>query len=64
MNYCDRILNFKPDMMLRQNLAVFIVFGTVTPSVKNVGLSQKYYVIICYNFGRLRFTQPNWFTIL
>ena len=63
-NYCDRILNFKQDMMLRQNSVVFIVFGTVTPSVKNVGLSQKGYVILCYNCGRLKFTQPNWFTIL
>ena len=40
-NYGDRILNFEPDMTLRQNSVVFIVFGTVTPSVKNVGLSQK-----------------------
>ena len=51
-------------MMLRQNSAVFIVFGTATPSVKNVGLSQKGYVILCYNCGRLKFMQPNWFTIL
>ena len=63
-NYCDRISNFEPGMMLRQNLAVFIVFGTATPSVKNVGLSQKVYVILCYNCGRLKLMQPNWFTIL
>ena len=64
MNYCNRILNFEPDMMLRQNSVVIIVFGTVTPSVKNAGLSKKGYVILCYNCGRLKFTQPNWFTIL
>ena len=63
-NYCNRISNFEPDMTLRQNSAVFIVFGTATPSVKNAGLSQKVYVILCYNCGRLKFTQPNWFTIL
>ena len=34
MNYCDGILNFEPGMMLGQNLQVFIVFSTVTPSVK------------------------------
>ena len=63
-NYCDRILNFEPDMMLRQNLVVFIVFGTATPSVKNAGLSKKCYVILCYKCSRLKFMQPNWFTIL
>ena len=64
MNYCDRISNFEPDMMLRQNLAVFIVFGIATPSVKNVGCPKKDYVILCYNCGRLKFMQPNWFTVL
>ena len=33
-------------MMLRQNLVLFIVFCTVTPSVKNAGLFQK--VTQCY----------------
>ena len=33
-NYCDGILNFEPGMMLGQNLRVFIVFGTVTPSIR------------------------------
>ena len=30
----DGILNFEPGMMLWQNSWVFIVFGTVTPSVR------------------------------
>ena len=64
MNYCHRISNFMSDMMLRQNSVLFIIFGTATPSVKNAVLSQKDYVIICYNCGRLKFMQPNWFTIL
>ena len=34
MNFCDGILNFGPGMMLRQNLRLFIVFGTVTPSIR------------------------------
>ena len=34
VNFCDGILNFEPGMMLGQNLRVFIVFGTVTPSVR------------------------------
>ena len=34
MNFCDGILNFEPGMMLGQNLWVFIVFGTVTPSIR------------------------------
>ena len=38
MKVCDRILNYEPDMMLRQNSVVFIVFDTVTPIVKNVGV--------------------------
>ena len=33
-NFCDGILNFEPGMMLGQNLRVFIVFSTVTPSVR------------------------------
>ena len=34
MNFCDGISNFKPGMMLGQNLRVFLVFGTVTPSIR------------------------------
>ena len=34
MNFCDGILNFEPGMMLGQNSWVFIVFGTVTPSIR------------------------------
>ena len=34
MNFCDGIMNFKLGMMLGQNLWVFIVFGTVTPSIR------------------------------
>ena len=33
-NYCGGILNFEPGMMLGQNLRVFIVFSTVTPSIR------------------------------
>ena len=33
-NFCDGISNFKPGMMLGQISWVFIVFGTVTPSVR------------------------------
>ena len=33
-NFCDGISNFEPGMMLGQILWVFIVFGTVTPSVR------------------------------
>ena len=32
--FCDGILNFEPGMMLGRNSRVFIVFGTVTPSVR------------------------------
>ena len=46
MKYCDGILNFEPDMMLGQNSQVFIVFGTVTPSVKKCGAVQK---LVCNN---------------
>ena len=34
MNFCDGILNFEPGMMVGQNSRVFIVFGTVTPSIR------------------------------
>ena len=34
MNMCDGISNFEPGMMLGQNSWVFIVIGTVTPSVR------------------------------
>ena len=34
-NMCDGISNFEPGMTLGQNLWVFIVIGTATPSVKN-----------------------------
>ena len=34
MNMCDGILNFEPGMVLGQNSWVFIVIGTVTPSVR------------------------------
>ena len=34
MNFCAGILNFELGMMLGQNLWVFIVFSTVTPSVR------------------------------
>ena len=44
MNMSDGILNFEPGMMLGQNLWVFIVIGTATPSVKMAGTVQK---IIC-----------------
>ena len=53
MKYCDGILNFEPGMMLWQNLWVFIVFGTVTPSVRKSrgcpknGL-QKYVLNVAY----------------
>ena len=41
-NMCDGILNFGPGMMLGQNSWVFIVIGTVTPSIKKwPGLSEK-----------------------
>ena len=43
-NMCDGILNFEPGMMLGQNLWVFIVIGTVTPSVKSGQAVQK---IVC-----------------
>ena len=33
-NMCDGISNFKPGMMLGQNLWVFMVIGTATPSVR------------------------------
>ena len=33
-NMCDGISNFEPGMMLGQNLWVFIVISTVTPSVR------------------------------
>ena len=33
-NFCDGISNFEPGMMLGQISWVFIVFGTVTPSVR------------------------------
>ena len=32
--FCDGISNFEPGMTLGQILWVFIVFGTVTPSVR------------------------------
>ena len=34
-NMCDGILNFEPGMTLGRTSWVFIVIGTVTPSVKN-----------------------------
>ena len=34
INFCDGILNFEPGMMLGKILWVFIVFGTVTPSIR------------------------------
>ena len=34
MNFCDGILNFEPGMMLGRISWVFIVFSTVTPSVR------------------------------
>ena len=34
MNRYDGISNFEPGMMLGQNLWVFIVIGTATPSVR------------------------------
>ena len=43
-NMCDGISNFEPGMMLGQNLWVFIVISTVTPSVKMAGAVQK---IVC-----------------
>ena len=43
-NMCDGISNFEPGMMLGQNLWVFIVIGTVTPSIRRAGAVQK---IIC-----------------
>ena len=53
MNYCDGILNFEPGMTLGQNLQVFIVFGTVTPSIrKSQGCLknhlQKYVLNVAY----------------
>ena len=46
VKYCDGILNFEPGMMLRRNWSVFIVFGTVTPSVKKCQVVQK---MVCNN---------------
>ena len=46
MKYCDGILNFEPGMTLGQNSWVFIVFGTVTPSIKKCWVVQK---IVCNN---------------
>ena len=40
------ILNFEPGMMLGRNLWVFIVFGTVTPSVRKCQVVQK---MVCNN---------------
>ena len=40
-NMCDGISNFEPGMMLGQNSWVFIVIGTVTPSIKNGQAVQK-----------------------
>ena len=34
-NMCDEISNFEPGMTLGQNSWVFIVIGTVTPSIRN-----------------------------
>ena len=34
-NMCDGTSNFEPGMTLGQNSWVFIVIGTVTPSIKN-----------------------------
>ena len=34
MNFCDGILNFEPGIMLGRTLGVFILLGTVTPSVR------------------------------
>ena len=53
MKYCDGILNFEPGMMLGQNSWVFIVFSTVTPSIRKSwgclknGL-QKYVLNVVY----------------
>ena len=44
--YCDGILNFEPGMMLGQNLWVFIVFGTATPSVRKSWVVRK---MVCKN---------------
>ena len=33
-NFCDGILNFEPGMTLGRISWVFIVFGTVTPSIR------------------------------
>ena len=44
--YCDGILNFEAGMMLSQNSWVFIVFGTVTPSVKKCRVVRK---MVCNN---------------
>ena len=43
-NVCDGISNFEPGMALGQNSWVFIVIGTVTPSVKMAGAVRK---IVC-----------------
>ena len=37
VKYFDGILNFEPNIMLGQNSQEFIVFGTVTSSVKKCG---------------------------
>ena len=62
MKYCDGILNFEPGMMLGQNSWIFIVFGTVTPSIRKSrgcpkkGL-QKYVLNVAYlkNFVKYEF---------
>ena len=38
---CDGISNFEPGMMLGQNLWVFIVISTVTPSIRKGRGSPK-----------------------
>ena len=53
MNFCDGILNFEPGMMLGQNLQVFIVFCTVTPSIRKSrgclkNCLQKYVLNVAY----------------
>ena len=46
VKYCDGILNFEPGMMLGQNSWVFIVLGTVTPSIRKSQVVQK---MVCNN---------------
>ena len=56
----DRILNFEPDYEAKQNLVVFILFGTVTSGGKKLWVVPKSYVILCNGGGR--FKLPNFTT--